>query len=166
MRGVASCSWLSLPVGMQQQLNTLEGPIPAQISELGEHLLNVQVAVCQSKQSFLAAEKLPARGEWSRLVSSTGVDLWCDGAWLCCFTVPFPNSLGAPIQRCLTTAFLEFFFPSCHEWKVYVLLQPQQTRISSNPTRYCKPFSKLTKNKLFLAAHGRFSLEKNPFCSR
>lgn len=88
------------------------------------------------------------------------MDSWCDGAWICCFTTPFSNSLGSPIQRCLTTAFWSFFPLMCHEWKVY-LLQPQQTKISSNPTHYCKPFSKLMKNKLLFGCMWTFSLEKS-----
>lgn len=61
-RGLWACS---------RQINALEWSIPPHISELGEHLSHVQVNVCQSKQSFLAADKLPAQGERMGLVSST-----------------------------------------------------------------------------------------------
>lgn len=48
-----------------------------------------------------------------------------------------------------------------HEWKVYLLLQVQQTKISRDPTHHCKLFSKLMKKPLFLVACGHFSLENS-----
>jgi len=111
----ASKTWRGL-WGCITQLNTLKCSIPDQISALGEYFLNVQVKVCQSKQGFRAAVTLPAQGEWSGLVGSRQEGLGCDGSWICCCQIPFPNPLWSLIQRCLRCFFLWFFFPPYHEY--------------------------------------------------
>lgn len=54
--------------GCSMQLNTLKFLTKSQDWE--NIFWNTQVNVCQSKQTFRAAGKLPAQGEWSGVVGS------------------------------------------------------------------------------------------------